>query len=127
MRISIRVRLFAAIALPALAYGYTFELKPENTKIEETLSDPLHAVHGAFNLTRGELTFDPTTGKASGEVIVDVTSGASGSGARDHKMHSTVLESAKYPVTQIGEQALAIPTPTHSPPRQSPTVGTPSA
>ena len=37
------------------------------------------------------------TGKASGQVVVDVTSGDSGSDARDYRMHSNVLESRKYP------------------------------
>ncbi|SPE30212.1 YceI family protein (fragment) [Candidatus Sulfopaludibacter sp. SbA6] len=38
------------------------------------------------------------TGKASGELmLVDAASGASGSGARDHRMHANVLESSRYP------------------------------
>lgn len=113
MRISTTVRVVAAIAIPAFASDYTLDLKPENTKIEWTLSDPLHTVHGTFTLTRGEIDFDPATGRASGQVIVDVTSGASGSDARDRKMHSTVLESAKYPeaifTPSAIEGALAVP------------------
>ncbi len=44
-----------------------------------------------------EIHFDPESSKASGEVVVDATSGESGSGARDSRMHKNVLESQKYP------------------------------
>jgi polyisoprenoid-binding protein YceI len=57
----------------------------------------LHTVHGSFLLKRGDIRFDAATGKASGELVVDATSGASGSGARDRNMHKNVLESARYP------------------------------
>jgi polyisoprenoid-binding protein YceI len=61
------------------------------------LGDVLHTVHGTFKLRRGDIVFDPETGKAGGEVLVDATSGESGSSARDGRMHKNVLESAKYP------------------------------
>jgi polyisoprenoid-binding protein YceI len=57
----------------------------------------LHTVHGNFQLKRGTLSFDPQSGKASGELVVDATSGESGSPARDKRMHASILESAKYP------------------------------
>jgi polyisoprenoid-binding protein YceI len=87
----------AASALPALAADYSLELRPERTKVQFTLSDPLHTVHGTFSLKRGTIAFNPDTGAASGEVVVDVTSGESGSDARDSRMHANVLESKKYP------------------------------
>jgi polyisoprenoid-binding protein YceI len=91
--------LLAGLVAPGfvLAADYTVELKPETTKINWTLADPLHTVHGTFLLKRGQIQFDTDTGKASGQVVVDVASGESGSEARDHRMHSNVLESAKYP------------------------------
>jgi len=52
-------------------------------------------VHGTFQLKSGTIRFDPATSTASGAVIVDVTSGASGSAARDRKMHKDVLESQR--------------------------------
>ena len=88
---------FVALAIPALAADYTLDLRPEATKIQFTLTDPLHTVNGAFNLKRGEIEFDTDTGKASGQVIVDVASGNSGSDARDSRMHEHVLESKKFP------------------------------
>jgi len=72
-------------------------IDPAQTKVEYTLGDVLHTVHGTFALKRGTLRFDPETGKASGEMVVDATSGNSGSTARDHKMNKEILESAKYP------------------------------
>lgn len=85
------------LVMPAFAAQYSFELQPASTKVQFTLPDVLHTVHGSFNLKRGTIDFDTETGKASGQVVVDVTSGASGSDARDSRMHANVLESKKYP------------------------------
>ena len=54
-------------------------------------------MHGTFKLKRGSIRFDPDTGKASGEIVIDVASGASGNGLRDRRMHKEILESQKYP------------------------------
>jgi polyisoprenoid-binding protein YceI len=72
-------------------------LDPARTEVNYKLSSTLHTVHGTFKLTRGEFTFDPATGKASGDLIVNAASGESGNGSRDKKMHESILESAKYP------------------------------
>jgi polyisoprenoid-binding protein YceI len=81
----------------ACAAEITVELNPAQTHVNWTLGDVLHTVHGTFRLTRGTIRFDPATGKASGELVVDATSGESGSGARDGRMHKHVLESARFP------------------------------
>jgi polyisoprenoid-binding protein YceI len=47
-------------------------------------------------LKRGSLQVDPATGKASGEIVVDATSGKSGNDGRDKKMHKEVLESGQF-------------------------------
>jgi polyisoprenoid-binding protein YceI len=70
---------------------------PATTEIHFTLHDVLHTVHGTFQLKRGSIRFDPDSGKASGDIIVDVTSGASGGDARDGRMHKEILESQRYP------------------------------
>ena len=80
-----------------LAQEVAIELDPAQTHIQFTLSDVLHTVHGTFKLKRGTVRFDPKTGKASGLVVVDVTSGESGSGMRDRKMHRDILQSQQYP------------------------------
>lgn len=93
-----RIALLLALAVaPVFAASYSFELKPEITSIQFTVPDPLHTVHGTFRLAHGKIEFDDTTGKATGQVVVDVTSGNSGSEARDSRMHAHLLESKMYP------------------------------
>jgi polyisoprenoid-binding protein YceI len=100
--------LFVLIAVlsasPAPAQETELELDPGQTQVNFTLGDILHTVHGSFKLKRGTVKFDPTTGHASGLVMVDATSGNSGSNARDHKMHKDVLESAQYPEITFAPQ-----------------------
>ncbi len=86
---------FASVA--ASAAEMRLALDPAATPVHYILADPLHTVHGAFKLLRGTIVFDPETGAASGELVVDATSGQSGSNGRDSRMHKSVLESAKYP------------------------------
>ena len=97
MKIKFGILTLALIAAPAFAAEYTLDLKPEYTKINFTLADALHTVHGTFAVKRGSMDFNTATGAASGQVVVDVTSGNSGSDARDSRMHANVLESKKYP------------------------------
>jgi polyisoprenoid-binding protein YceI len=73
------------------------ELDPARTIVSFTLGDVLHTVHGNFKLKRGAVKFDSSSGAASGEIVVDVASGNSGSGGRDKRMHKEILESARYP------------------------------
>jgi polyisoprenoid-binding protein YceI len=89
--------ILSAVTIPAAAAEYSLPLTPDNTKIEWTPGDVLHTVHGTFSLKSRTITFDPDSGKAGGQVVVDVASGKSGSEARDRRMHANVLESAKYP------------------------------
>ena len=94
--------LFAALAAinwsPAgRAQEVSVQLDPAQTKIEFTLGSTLHTVEGTFKLKSGTIRFDPSTGKMSGSIIVDATSGESGNGGRDRKMHREILESGKYP------------------------------
>ena len=83
--------------LSAAAQQSNLQLDPAHTSVKFTLGDVLHTVHGTFQLKRGALQFDPSSGKVSGEIVVDAKSGDSGSGMRDRKMHREVLESEKYP------------------------------
>lgn len=79
------------------AQKVTVHLDPAATEIHWTLADPLHTVHGTFALKGGLITFDPKTGTAQGEVLVDAASGESGSHGRDARMQKDVLESTKFP------------------------------
>jgi polyisoprenoid-binding protein YceI len=91
-------RSFALLLLwlPA-ASSMSLDLDPAKTDVQFTLHDVLHTVHGTFKLKKGSVHWDPDSGQASGEIIVDVTSGASGSDARDRRMHKEILESQRYP------------------------------
>jgi polyisoprenoid-binding protein YceI len=75
----------------------TLELDPANSQIEITLGATLHTVHGTFALKSGTIHFNPSTGSASGLVVVDAASGDTGNNGRDHKMHQEILESRRYP------------------------------
>ncbi|MDR3674395.1 MAG: YceI family protein [Acidobacteriota bacterium] len=97
--------LALSIASPAMAQEAVLELDPAQTQVSFTLGDVLHTVHGVFKLKHGIVKFDPATGHASGMVVVDATSGDSGSHARDHKMHKDILQSAEYPeITFVPQQ-----------------------
>ena len=91
--------LLTALAACAAAWGQEIVLNPDpaHTTVQFKLPATLHTVHGSFKLARGAVRFDPATGKISGEVVVDATSGASGDDSRDRRMHKEILESAKYP------------------------------
>jgi polyisoprenoid-binding protein YceI len=88
-----------ALSLPirGLSQEASLEFDPTRTQIRFTLGDILHTVHGMFRLKQGTITFNPLTGQTSGLVVVDATSGQSGSNGRDNKMHKSVLESKDYP------------------------------
>ena len=96
------VALPVLIALPQHAApqppasSLVFTVDPAQTSVDWTLGSSLHTVHGTFALKRGSLQVDPATGKASGEIIVDATSGKSGNDGRDKKMHKEVLESGQF-------------------------------
>jgi polyisoprenoid-binding protein YceI len=72
-------------------------IEPAQTEVGYVLNATLHSVRGTFQLKRGDLAFDPATGKASGELVVDATTGKSGNDSRDRRMHESILETAKYP------------------------------
>jgi polyisoprenoid-binding protein YceI len=89
-----------AAAQPAgapVAHELLLQLDPARSGADITLTGNLHTVEGAFLLKRGAIHFDPATGRASGEVVFDATSGKTGNSSRDHKMHKDVIESERYP------------------------------
>lgn len=79
------------------AQDMTLELDPANTRIEFTLGATLHTVHGTFALKSGTIHFNPSTGSASGLVVVNAISGDTENKGRDRKMHQEILESQRYP------------------------------
>ena len=99
--------LFAVFAQPLAAQQYTVTLDPAQTTIEYTVDSTLHTVHGTFKLKSGEIHFDPSSGKASGTLVVDATSGDSGNDSRDKKMHQQILESKRYPEITFTPQKIS--------------------
>jgi polyisoprenoid-binding protein YceI len=100
--VRIYLALFSAITALLLASAgqaqeIAVQLDPAQSKIEFTLGSTLHTVEGAFKLKSGSIRYDPSSGKMGGSIVVDATSGESGNGGRDRKMHREILESGKYP------------------------------
>jgi polyisoprenoid-binding protein YceI len=89
--------LWFGLVTQAHAQELLLKCDAAKTSADFTLGDVLHTVRGAFQEKRGEIHFDPASGKVSGEIVFDATSGHSGSDARDRKMHKDVLESRRYP------------------------------
>jgi polyisoprenoid-binding protein YceI len=81
----------------AQSHSLKIVLDPAQTQIHWKLGADLHKVDGTFKLKSGEFIFDPATGVAEGEILVDATTGESGNPARDKRMHEEVLESNRYP------------------------------
>ena len=108
----IRIRRFvllialAVCTVSALAQQTVFQLDPAQSTVEFTLRDVLHTVHGTFKMKDSAVRFDPTTGFASGALVVDATSGNSGNSSRDKKMNKDILESAKYPEFRFTPQTI---------------------
>ena len=86
-----------ALVSPLAAQELAFEMDPAQSKVEFTLGATLHTVHGSFQFRRGSIRYDAATGKASGELLVDARTGASGNDSRDRKMHKDILESQRFP------------------------------
>jgi polyisoprenoid-binding protein YceI len=88
------VLLGAERAIPSVQ-EITVDASKSNVQFE--LSAVLHTVHGRFKVKGGTIHFDTATGKASGQIIVDLKSGDTGVRDRDRHMHEDVLESARFP------------------------------
>jgi len=89
--------LVAAETAPTSSGVLTFNIDPANSTVQFTLGALLHTVHGTFRIKSGAVRFDPNSGKASGQISVDVRSGNTGEGTRDRQMHANVLESERFP------------------------------
>jgi polyisoprenoid-binding protein YceI len=83
---------------PAFSSGLVeIEFNPAKCTVQFTLGAVLHTVHGTFKVKGGNVRFDPASGKANGQITVDVRSGETGENERDRQMHESVLESGRFP------------------------------
>lgn len=95
--VTLLVILAAGWYSAAAAQQVKVTLDPAETKINISVHDVHGGVHGNFKMKSGTVSFEPATGAAGGEIIVDAASGDTGNGSRDHKMNKDVLESGRYP------------------------------
>ena len=89
--------LAAVFATAARAEQSALVLDPAASKVSFTLDATGHTVEGTLAVKSGRIAFDPATGAASGEIVLDLKSAQTGSNGRDKDMHGKVLETGKYP------------------------------
>ncbi len=87
-----------AVAPEARAAEQLLELDPATTAVHFTVEATGHDVRGSFQVTGGQVRFDPTTGLAAGEIRVDALSAATGNRSRDKTLQGDVLEGARFPL-----------------------------
>lgn len=88
-------QVLAAQAVPT--HELHLQIDPAQSGADILLSGNFHTVEGSFTLKQGDIEYDPATGKASGEIVFDATSGKTGDDGRDKKMHKDVIESKRFP------------------------------
>jgi len=100
-RISALLLLLVISSLPfaaaAAAQTLTFDLDPQATRLTFGFGATLHSVDGTIQVSAGKIQLDLATGKASGEIVIDMTSAQTGNERRDKKMHEKILETARFP------------------------------
>ncbi len=75
----------------------TLRLDPATTEVRFSSTGGLFHKHGTFKLKLGQIAFDPSSGVAQGQVLVDASTGQTGDKKFDARMQKDVLESQKYP------------------------------
>jgi polyisoprenoid-binding protein YceI len=95
--LALGLSVLSQVAAQGQTSEVTVRLDPAATEIHWTLNGNTHTTHGSFRLKTGQITFDPGTGVATGELLVDLATGESGNQTRDSKMEKDVLESNRFP------------------------------
>jgi len=103
MKANARVLVVALVllsldVLTAAASEQVLNLDPEQSTVSFNLKATGHDVEGTFLVGDGTIGFDPESGKAWGEIVIDTRKGNTGNEKRDKKMHEKVLESAEHPM-----------------------------
>ena len=94
---SVVLAVLLVVPVVASAAERTVTLDAAASRVTFTLDTTFHEVHGTMTLSGGEIRFDPATGAASGEIVVDATKAQTGNDKRDKKMHDEVLETDRFP------------------------------
>jgi polyisoprenoid-binding protein YceI len=89
--------LLLGLAVPMSAQTLTFQLDPAKTSVQFTFGATLHTVRGSLRAKEGAVRLDPSTGTATGRILLDATSAQTGNSHRDRKMHEKILESRRFP------------------------------
>ena len=92
------VVLVALAAVAAHAQQHVLVLDPAASAIRFTLEGTGHTVEGTMAMKSGRIAFDPATGAASGEIVLDLKSAQTGNKGRDRDMHDDVLETRRFPL-----------------------------
>ena len=83
-------------------------LQPATTQVKFTLGATLHTVEGTIRLDHARLRFDPDSGAASGELVLDAKSAQTGNERRDANMQRDVLESGRFPYVTFRPEKLEV-------------------
>lgn len=89
----------------------TLSLDPAKTRLTMHLSATLHGVKGTLGPGSGTIEFDPVTGTAGGEVVVDLTRAETGVARRDEKMHEKILKTDRHPSAVFRPDRVDVPEP----------------
>ncbi len=73
-----------------------YQISPAKSKVAFDLGG-FHEVNGIFQVTSGQITFNKSTGKMTGSIVVSADSGNSGDSARDNVMKKNELHVSKFP------------------------------
>lgn len=84
-------------------------LDPERSSLDFVLDATMHTVRGHLGEASGRIAFDPESGLATGEVVVDVSRADTGIERRDRKMHEKVLESDRFPTAVYTVERIDLP------------------
>ena len=99
--------LLALAPLDVAAEPLVLILSPERTRLTFTVGATGHAIEGVLALDSGEIHFDPETGEASGQVLIDLRRAVTGNRLRDHEMRTSVLETEQYPIAMFRPSRVA--------------------
>jgi polyisoprenoid-binding protein YceI len=85
----------------------SLRLDPATTTIRFRVKARAHQVLGSMPLVSGELRFDPETGAAGGEIVMDPGRAETGVQMRDRTMREEVFEVERYPLMVFRPQRVA--------------------